>query len=198
MLDRPVQIAKDLTRRASDLRIHNDFVMIECNQNDTMVGSLHIPLEASEVYPTSGWVFALGPKVKEKLSVGDFVLIEEEGTDVGMTYYDVFEVTLRLSDGSFETIRPYIEVEPVLREHVPLFRRGGGPDVTFRTKDTLTDEGIRFNCSDVVSWQFGEVANPSYDLTYIPVHMFYFLNEDGDQALFYITKPGKIIANVRY
>ena len=163
-----------------------------------MVGSLYVPLEAAEVYPTSGWVFDLGPKVREGLSVGDFILIEEEGIDVGHTYYDVFEIILRLSDGSLEVIWPEIEVEPVIREHVSAFRRGGGPDSTLKMKDTKAGGTISFNCSDVVEWQMGEMANPSYDLTYVPVHMFYFLNEDDEQALFYITKPSKLIAAVEY
>lgn len=175
-----------------------EYVLIECNQNDLMIGSLHIPLEAAEVYPTSGWVFALGPKVQEELSVGDFVLIEEEGVDIDHTYYDMFEIILRMGDGSLETIWAEIEVEPVIREHVSAFRRGGRPDSTISLKDTKVDGSISFNCSDVVDWQIGQMANPIYNLTYVPVFMFFFLNEDDEQALFYVTKPNKIISRVEY
>ncbi len=197
-LERPVEIAKDLTRRATTLEMLGEYVLIECNQNDTMVGGLHVPIEAAEVYPTSGWVLALGPKVKESLSIGDFVLIEEEGLDLPHSYYDAFEIILRLSDGSFETIWAEVEVEPVIREHVSAFRRGGGPDSQISLKDLRVNGSISFNCSDVIDWQIGQMANPSYDLTYIPVYMYYFLNEDEEQALFYITKPSKIISKVEY
>lgn len=198
MTDRPVQVAEDLTRRADTLSPTGDNILIECNQNDgyERVGSLYIPIGAEEVYPTSGWVFAIGPKVKEQLSIGDFVLIEEEGIAVDHTYYDVFEVILRLGDGSLETIWPEIEVEPVLREQVSAFRRGGGSDSTLSMKDTKVNGSISFNCSDVVDWQIGEMANPSYDLTYIPVYMIVLLNEDDDATLFYITRPRKIIATL--
>ena len=198
MLDHKVEIAKDLTRQATSLKMLGEYILIECNQNDTMVGGLHVPIEAAEVYPTSGWILALGPKVQERLSIGDFVLIEEEGTDLAASYYDVFEVILRLPDESLEAIWPEVEVEPVIREHVSAFRRGGGPDSMLAMKDTKDGSSISFNCSDVVSWQMGQMANPSYGLTYIPVHMFYFLNEDSEQALFYITKPGKIILSLEY
>ena len=197
-MEKPVQIAEDLTRFATSLELLGDNVLIECNQNDTMIRGLHIPIEAAEVYPTSGWVFALGPKVTEQLSIGDFVLIEEEGIDVDHSYYDVFEVVLRLGDGSHEVIWPEVEVEPVLREHVSLFRRGGGADMQLSMKDTKVGSSITFNCSDVVDWQMGQMANPSYDLTYVHVHMFYFLNEEAEQALFYITKPSRLIAQVEY
>ncbi len=197
-MDRPAQIAKDLTRRADTLQVTGDHILIETNQNDTMIGGLHVPLEAAEVYPTSGWIIDLGPKVREELSVGDFVLIEEEGIDLKHSYYDVFEIVLRLSDGSLDTIWAEIEVEPVLREEVSAFRRGGGPDSTLAVKDTKASESISFNCSDVVDWQIGQIANPSYDLTYVPVHMYYFLNEDNEPALFYITKDRKLILKLDY
>ena len=79
-------------------------MLIECNQNDSMLGNLHVPIEAAEVYPTSGWIIGFGPKVKERISVGDFVLIEEEGIVVPTSYYDVFEIVLRLPDESLEGI----------------------------------------------------------------------------------------------
>jgi hypothetical protein len=50
----------------------------------------------------------------------------------------------------------------------------------------------------VVDWQMGQIANPSYDLTYVPVHMYIFQNEDNEPALFYITKVRKIISTVEY
>ena len=65
-------------------------------------------------------------------------------------------------------------------------------------KDTKTNESVSFNCSDVVDWQIGDMANPSYDLTYVPGYMYIFLNEDDEPALFYITKPHKIISKVEY
>lgn len=198
MIDHRIQVAEDLTRRASTLQVTGDNVLIECNTNETMVDSLHVPLEAAEVYPTSGWIFNLGPKVREGLSVGDFVLIEEEGVDVSLSYYDAFEIILRLSDGSLEAIWAEIEVEPVLKEFVSAFRRGGGDDVTLSVKDLKEGDSISFNCSDVVDWQIGQMANPSYDLTYVPVHMFIFLNEENHPTLFYITKPRKILLSLEY
>lgn len=198
MLEKPVQIPEDLDRRADTLQMMGEYVLIECNQNDSMVGSLHVPIEAAEVYPTSGWVVAFGPKCKEQISVGDFVLIEEEGIVLPRSYYDVFEVILRLPDESLEAIWPEVEVEPVVREQVSEFRRGAGPDSMMAMKDTKTGESISFNCSDVVDWQMGDMANPSYDLTYIPVHMYIFQNEDNEPALFYITKVRKILSTVEY
>ncbi len=198
MLEKPVQIPEDLDRHAHTLEMRGEYILIECNQNDSMIGSLHVPIEAAEVYPTSGWVVGIGPKSKEQISVGDFVLIEEEGILEGHSYYDVFEVILRLPDESHEIIWPEVEVEPVIREQVSEFRRGAGPDSMMACKDTKTGESISFNCSDVVDWQMGQMANPSYDLTYVPVHMFIFLNEDSEPALFYITKDRKIISKVEY
>ncbi len=199
MLEKPVQIAEDLDRHADTLQMMGENVLIECNESDpyTKIGNLFIPLEAAEVYPTSGWIVALGPKVKECISVGDFVLIEEEGIVEGHSYYDVFEVILRMPDESHEIIWPEVEVEPVVREQVSEFRVGG-PDNMLAMKDTKTGTSISFNCSDVVDWQMGQMANPSYDLTYVPVHMFIFLNEDSEPTLFYITKDRKIISIVEY
>jgi len=198
MLEKPVQIAEDLNRRADTLQMMGEYVLIECNQNDSMIGNLHVPIEAAEVYPTSGWIIGIGPRCKERISVGDFVLIEEEGIVLPHSYYDVFEVILRLPDESLEAIWPEVEVEPVVREQVSEFRRGAGPDSMMACKDTKTGESISFNCSDVVDWQMGQMANPSYDLTYVPVHMYIFQNEDDEPALFYITKPSKLISKVEY
>jgi hypothetical protein len=113
-----------------------EYILIECNESDpyTMVGGLYVPLAASEVYPTSGWVIAIGPKVVD-LSRGDFVLIEEEGTSVDATYYDVFEILLRMPDGSIEAIWAELEVEIVLREQVAKYRRGAGPDNQMSIKE---------------------------------------------------------------
>jgi hypothetical protein len=197
MLEKPVQIAEDLNRRADTLQMMGEYVLIECNANDSMIGNLHVPLEAAEVYPTSGWIVGFGPKVKERISVGDFVLIEEEGIVLPTSYYDVFEIILRLPDESLEGIWVEVEVEPVVKEEVSKFRRGG-PDSMMAVKDTKTNESVSFNCSDVVDWQIGDMANPSYDLTYVPVHMYIFLNEDDEPALFYITQPRKIISKVEY
>lgn len=197
MLEKPVQIAEDLNRRADTLQMMGEYVLIECNVNDSMIGNLHVPIEAAEVYPTSGWIIDFGPRCKEHISVGDFVLIEEEGIVLPHSYYDVFEVILRLSDESLEAIWPEVEVEPVIREHVSAFRRGG-PDSMMAVKDTKAGESVSFNCSDVVDWQIGQMANPQYDLTYIPVLMYIFLNEDNEPALFYITKDRKIISKVEY
>jgi hypothetical protein len=199
LLERPVEIAEDLDRRADTLRMLGEYILIECNDSDpyTKVGSLFVPLAASEVYPTSGWVINVGPKVVD-LSRGDFVLIEEEGTQLDATYYDVFEILLRMDDGSIESIYAELEVEIVLRDEVSKFRRGAGPDSQLSIKDLKEGESISFNCSDVVDWQFGDMANPSYDLTYVPVHMYIYLNEDDEPALFYITKPAKIISTLEY
>lgn len=199
LLERPVEIAEDLDRRADSLQMLGEYILIECNDSDpyTKVGSLFVPLAAAEVYPTSGWVIAVGPKVVD-LSRGDFVLIEEEGTAVDSTYYDVFEILLRLDDGSIESIWAELEVEIVLRDEVSKFRRGAGPDNQMSIKDLKEGESISFNCSDVVDWQFGDMANPSYDLTYVPVHMFIYLNEDDEPALFYITTPAKIMSTLEY
>ncbi len=199
LLEKPVAICEDLDRRADTLQMLGEYILIECNESDsyTKVGHLFIPLEAAEVYPTSGWIIGVGPKVTE-LSRGDFVLIEEEGTALDATYYDVFEILLRLDDGTIESIYAELEVEIVLREEVSKFRRGAGPDTQMSVKDLKEGDSITFNCSDVVDWQFGDMANPSYDLTYVPVYMYIYLNEDDEPALFYITTPAKIISTLEY
>lgn len=197
-MDHLPDIPTDLSRRADSLQLTGDLVLVETNQNDTMVGSLWVPLQAISHYPTSGWIIALGPKVTEDLKVGDFVVIEEEGADVGQSYYDVFEILLKMPDGSIESIYTDIEVEPVLREQVGRYRRGAGPDSQLTAQDRKVDGGIRFNCSDVVSWQMGEIANPSYDLTYVHTHMFNLLDEDDKPVLHYIMGEGNILLTWDY
>lgn len=162
-----------------------------------MVGSLHIPTEALEAYPTSGWVFTLGPKITEQLRVGDFVLVEEEGLSVPHTYYDIFEITLRHDDGFIETIFVEIEAEPVLKEQVDAYRRGG-VDSVISVQDKKVGGSISFNCSNVASWQMGQMANPSMNLTYIPVAMLYMLNEQEIPTLFYITREARILMTIEY
>ncbi len=103
-----------------------------------------------------------------------------------------------MDDGSLETIWAEVEVEPVIKEQVSAFRRGVGLNNTISLKDTKVGGSISFNCSDVVDWQIGQMANPIYDLTYIPVFMYFFLNEDDERALFYITRANKLISKVEY
>lgn len=196
-MDHLPAIAEDLTRRATDLRILGDLVLIETNPREGMVGSLHIPTEALEAYPTSGWVFATGPDIKEQLSVGDFVLVEEEGLSVPHTYYDIFEITLRHDDGFIESIFVDIDAEPVLREQMTEFRRGGG-DSIISVKDLKVGGSISFNCSNVADWQMGQIANPSVELTYVPVAMLYILNEQEIPTLFYITRESRILLVLDY
>lgn len=162
-----------------------------------MVGSLYLPETVLDRYPTSGWVWAIGPDVNEDLKVGDYVLIEEEGLSLGHSYYDVFEVTLRHDDGFMESIFVEIEVEPVIREFMERYRRFG-EDSFIKTADKKNGGSIGFHCHNVVSWQMGEIANPSYNLTYVPVHMYYLLNEDDELALFYLTSVRRILATVEY
>ena len=196
-MDHLPQIAEDLSRRAVDIQMLGDHILIECNPREGMIGSLYIPTEALEAYPTSGWVFAVGPKVQEDLSIGDFVLIEEEGLSLDYSYYDVFEITLRHDDGFSETIFADIEAEHIVREQVSTYRRGGS-DTNLSLIDRKNGGSISFECSNVLDWQMGQIANPSYDLTYIPVCMLVILNEDEVPTLFYMTKESRILATVEY
>lgn len=196
-MDHLPQIAEDLSRYATDLELLGDHILIECNPREGMIGSLYLPTLALEAYPTSGWVFAVGPDIDEDLSIGDFVLIEEEGLSVDHSYYDVFEITLKHDDGLIESIFAEIEVEPVVREQVSTHRRGGSDTVLSMT-DKKNGGSISFNCSNVLDWQMGQIANPSYNLTYVPVYMFVILNEDGVPALFYITQEARILATLEY
>lgn len=193
----PLKIPEDLSLRATDLRPLGDHVLIETNPREGMIGSLYVPIEALEVYPTSGWIYAVGPGASEDLKPGDFVLVEEEGLSLDHSYYDVFEITLRHDSGEIEQIFAAIEVEPVLREQVTTFRRGGS-DTVLSMEDKKNGGSISFNCSNVLDWQFGQIANPSYDLTYIPVAMMNILNGDGEAALFYLTRESRILATVEY
>lgn len=162
-----------------------------------MVGSLYVPETVLDRYPTSGWVWAVGPGAQENLQVGDYVLIEEEGLSVDRTYYDVFELTLKHDDGFIESIFVEIEVEPVVRETVSEYRRAG-VDTFIKTVDKKNGGSIGFHAHNVVSWQFGQVANPAYNLTYVPVHMYYLVNEDDKLELFYLTSEKRILATVEY
>ncbi len=196
-LDHLPAIAEDLSRHATDLKLLGDYVLIETNPREGMVGSLHVPTSALEVYPTSGWVYDLGPKVCEELRVGDFVLVEEEGLALDYTYYDMFEITLKHDSGFVETIFVEIEAEPVVKERVSTYRRGGD-DMILSVVDKKNGGSISFNCSNVLDWQMGQLANSQQNLTYVPVHMYVFLNEDEVPALFYITQEARIILTVEY
>lgn len=147
-------------------------------------------------YPTSGWVVSVGPEV-EDLSPGDFVMIEEEGMTTGQSYYDLFEVILRLGDGRHEAIWAEVEVEPVIREQVNAYRRGG-LDSTIKVIDKRAGGGISFNCSDVVDFQIGGMANPNITLTYVPMFMLVMTNSEDRPALFYFTEPEKVLGVVPY
>lgn len=195
--DRFPQIAEDLSLRATRIDPLHDLVLIEANAQETMIGSLYVPIEAIETYPTSGWIYAIGPDAVENLRIGDFVLVEEEGLALSHTYYDVFEILLRHDNGELESIWAEIEVEPVVREQVTKYRRGG-EDTFLKTIDKKNGGSIGFNCSNVMSWQFGEIANPSYNLTYLPTVMFIALNEDEIPALFYLLSERKILTTVEY
>lgn len=181
----------------TDLTLPPGKVMIECNEEQNKIGSLYVPVTNAPAYPTSGWVVSVGKDVHE-LNIGDFVLLEEHGNLVEETYYDVFEISLRMPDGSVETIWSDLEAEPVLREFVYKYRRGFGDDVVMSLADRKVGGSISFNCSDVLSWQPGQLANPRVDLTYVPAYMFVLLDEDEHPRMYYITTPSNILATVEY
>lgn len=186
-----------LAVKATDIQAAGTYVLVEANEAEARIGSIYLPLAYREFYPTSGWVYSVGPEVNEDVKPGDFVVIEEEGTAIDHTYYDVFEVTLRHEDETIENIFVPIEVEPILREQVERFR-AGGEDRAITTHDKLNDGSIRFDCHNVVSWQFGQVANPQYNLSYVPTYMVEMPNEDDQVALFYFVDIRKILAVVNY
>lgn len=196
-MDSAPPISQDLSLQASTLRLLGRKVLIEADtRQGKKVGSLWLPTMTDQVYPTSGWVVGKGPEVTE-LEVGDFILIEEEGMAVDTTYYDLFEVILKHEDGFVETIWAEVEVEPVIREQVSAFRRGGS-DTIIRVIDKKTGGTISFNCSNVLDMQIGDMSNPAFNLTYIPMFMVLMMNEDEIPALFYFTEPERILAVVGY
>lgn len=195
--DAPPPISQDLSIRADRLRLLGRKVLIEADtRQDTKIGSLWVPTMRDQPYPTAGWIIAKGPEVTE-FEVGDFVLIEEEGQAVGTTYYDLFEIVLKHEDGFVETIWAEVETEPVVRERVNAFRRGG-EDLIINVMDKKAGESISFNCSNVVDFQIGDMSNPSVNLTYIPMFMVILMNEDEMPSLYYFTEPEKILATVSY
>lgn len=149
-----------------------------------------------EIYPTTGWVLSVGSGVTE-LKSGDFVLIEAENHHIERTYYDLFEIVLRHEDGLVETIWVDVETEPVIREQWLAFRRGG-LDSTISVVDKKVGGSISFNCSNILDMQIGDMANPQYDLSYVPVFMVEMTNEDMEPALYYFTEPERILAIVEY
>jgi hypothetical protein len=196
-VDAPPAIAQILSLQASDLILKGNKVLIEADTRaSSKVGSIWMPVMKDQAYPTSGWVVSTGPDVSE-VKEGDFVLLEDEGANVDTTYYDLFEVILKHDDGFIETIWVEVEVEPVIREQVHTFRRGGKNSV-IRVADKKKGGTISFNCSNVLDFQIGDMSNPSVALSYVPVFMLVMMNNEDMPALFYFTDPSRILAVVEY
>lgn len=188
-------IPRGLGIEALSLQLVGDLVLVEANTEPGMIGEIHMPTTHVEVYPTSGWVYSIGLRVTEDVKRGDFILIDEEGVDIGRSYYDIFEIIIS-EDGTPVRVWAEIEVEPVLSEQVNAFR-AGGLDSALTVKDqNAGGSSVRFNCSDVLSWQFADMANPCYNLSYLHTVMMYLINEEGNPTLFYLISQEKILATI--
>lgn len=113
-------------------------------------------------YPQAGWVRAKG-ETRESISIGDLALIEVESTDVARLYHQVFEVMFTGDQGSafFDP-----DLEPIIREAVERFRANPTTDDRTIVTVELNGQGIRFDASDVLTYQWATTSSDPFTLLY--------------------------------
>lgn len=152
---------------------------------------LYIPIEGELRYPTSAIVIRGGPD----LIPGHLAILEDEGRKVDRSYYDVFKVWVGDFKENVEIIAQ-VEAEPIFSATVKSYRANPSSENKWITlKDVLTDEVIRFQCSDVKDWSFDDAAHPTYRLEYVHTQMLDLWTGEKFE-LFYIIDERNILATV--
>jgi len=132
------------------------------------------------------------------LDPGTLLLLDDEGTLIERSYYDVFKVVLRDHQHSLEMLCDS-DVEPLFRETMAKYDAEPSAYRHYRItlKDVNTDEVVEFSPPDVVDFGYEDLAHPTYRLEYMPTAMLNLW--DGDKyKLFYIIDERRILAAVRW
>lgn len=141
-------------------------------------------------YPQAGWIVARGKTDEKELQLGALVILSIESTDVARLYYRVFEVMFTGDQGSafFDP-----DLEPVIREAVERWRANPTTDNATIATVELNGGGIRFDASDVLTYQWAETSSGPFGLLY-PISVRMFGAWFGSEAyLFYVVHEKDIL-----
>lgn len=111
-----------------------------------------------EMYPQVGYVIASAAR-DEDISLGDLALIQVESMDIARVYQRVFHVIFK--DGTDMLCEPD-KADPILDA---FNRRRRGENLRIRTLQ-LNGEGIQFETSDILSYQFAEMHSAGWSAMY--------------------------------
>lgn len=115
--------------------------------------------------PISGFVFAVGSRVREAVEVGDFVVWEDTTLTQPDLLQDTFFIRLRDSQG-LHIVRADADIEPVIREAVQRYeKRGENQRITCHDLDR-EGEPVRFHASEILDYGIGSYTETGYNLSY--------------------------------
>jgi len=156
-----------------------------------MESGLWVPVLGELRYPTSAIVVKGSPS----LTPGHLAILEDDGAQVERSYYDVFKVRVRDFKEFLEIMAP-IESEPIFVEAVRQYRANPSSENKWLAlKDVVSDEIIKFQCSDVEDWSFDDAAYPTYRLEYVPTQMLDLWTGEKFE-LFYLIDERNILATM--
>lgn len=111
-----------------------------------------------EMYPQIGYVIASSAK-DEDIQIGDLALVQVESMDIARNYQRVFHIIFK--DGTDMLCEPD-KADPILEAYS---RKRRGETLRIRTLQ-LNGEGIQFETSDILSYQFAEMHSAGWSALY--------------------------------
>lgn len=184
--------------KAERLRPLGKLVLAKAIEQERTEGGLWIPLEARERYPNIGRVKSVGARCMEDIRWGDIAIFSTEMFDASYTNLDCFQVILRDKDEDVRILVD-IDVEPIFKEQMELFKANPSTeDRWFTLKNMEDDLGYKFLASDVLDFGPAQLqASSIQKLRYVEARMFNFLDEEGENHLYYLVDERYIQGIIR-
>jgi hypothetical protein len=142
-------------------------------------------------FPQIGKVVATSSRCVEGLVPGDIVILTDEGTDTGDSYWKA--MFLHLKDWNQTEYCDLDECWQPIQEAVYRFRRQG-ENCKVRVKTTDGD-WLSMDASDILDYGVDELNHPGFRLEYVNCFIFWFEHE-GLSRLFYIVSEKDILATL--
>lgn len=153
-----------------------------------------IPFEYQNRYPNAGW-YVRGAPSHWNVERDDLLILDDEGSEVDRTYYDVFRLILEDErDGERYNLIINIDGLQAFEEIMKAYYKE--PSVHKTRQISVKDvEGTAwtFECQDVLDYGVDELAHPTYELEYIPTKMIELWISETEKRLHYLVDPKRIL-----
>jgi hypothetical protein len=183
----------EIAMRIESISLLRGHVLVEPRVDPDRIGFFHVPDQAKEKYPQSGWVVKVG-EVQEEIEVNDFVVFAISSMDIPHIYYKALHIVYRLSEDRVHEIKCDPDMEPVVRQMMFVHRSNPSTDDFWFDLADMEGTNYSFRTSQVVDFQIVDLPYPRYRLkSPLGSHFLEFENPEGKMQIYYLMHEKNIL-----